>query len=91
MRSVRLFWEYCFFFHKVVDIVKACYIFSALVFISLLSLAFCRNNDQVCKKDSLLLKTLVTRDIRRPSDFSLTIVYYVHIKLRIGRQPCRWR
>ena len=58
---------YCLIFHKVVGtgIVEACYVFCALLFTSLLSSCFRRDNNQVCKKDSLLLETLAARDIRR--------------------------
>ena len=44
---------------------EAGYVFSAQFFTSLLSLSFRRDNNQVCKKDSLLLEILVARDVRR--------------------------
>ena len=49
MRSEGLFWEYCFIFYKVIGLVEAGYVFSALVLTSLLSLSFRRDNNQVCK------------------------------------------
>ena len=65
MRSEGLFWEYYFLLHKVIGLVEAGYVFSALFFTSLLFFCFHQDNNQVCKKDSLLLETLVARDIRR--------------------------
>ena len=57
---------------------KAGHVFSALFFTSLLSLSFRRDNNQVCKKDSLVLETLVARDIRRVLSRVSLLILHTH-------------
>ena len=56
VRSEGLIWEYCFIFHEVVGLVEDGSDFSALFFTSIFSLAFLRDDNQVCKKDYLILE-----------------------------------
>ena len=68
MRSEGMFWEYYFIFHKVVGLVEAGYVFSALFFtyFPLSSPLFSEIIIKCVEGLYFLLETLAARDIRRP-------------------------
>ena len=67
---------------------EAGYVVSALFFTSLLSFSFRRDNNQVCESILSCWRLSLPVIYEDASAVSLTIVYYVHTKLGIGRQRC---
>ena len=61
------------------------------LFFSLTLFSELNNYNQVCERTLSCWRLSLPGIYEDASDFSLTIVYYVHTKLGIGRQRCWWR